>query len=123
MVDAVIEDAIARLREQGAVFAFLHGSQATGTSTPESDVDIAAYFADPVPAAFELDLPPGTDLMVLNTAPLELCGRIAPEGELILDDDPPARIHWVAQTRKIYSDEKYRIDRSRAEFLAAVRKG
>jgi predicted nucleotidyltransferase len=123
MVDAVIEDAVARLRQQGAVFAFLHGSQLSGTATPESGLDIAAFFADPVPAAFELDLPPGTDMMVLNTAPLELCGRIALEGELVLDDDQPARVHWVAQTRKIYADEKYRIDRSHAEFLAAVRSG
>ena len=123
MVDVVIEDAVARLRQQGAVFAFLHGSRATGTASTESDVDIAAFFADPVPAAFEVDLPPGTDLMVLNTAPLELRGRIALDGELILDVDPPARVHWVAQSRKIYADEKYRIDRSHAEFLAAVRSG
>jgi predicted nucleotidyltransferase len=122
MIDTVIEDAVERLRHQGAVFAFLHGSQLTGTATAESDVDIAAWFADPVPASFEVDLAPGTDLLVLNSAPLELCGRVALDGELILDDDPPARIHWVAHTRKIYSDEKYRIDRSHAEFLAAVRK-
>jgi predicted nucleotidyltransferase len=115
--------AVAVLREQGALFAFLHGSRAAGTATDTSDTDIAAYFPDPAPASFDVDVPPGVDLLVLNDAPLEIAGRIALDGQLILDDDEVARVRWLARTRKIYSDEKYRIDRSHAEFLAAVRGG
>ncbi len=119
----LIDEAVTRLREHGATFALLHGSQVRGTATQSSDIDVAAYFAGSPPASFEVDLPPGIDLLVLNNAPLELRGRIALEGELILDDDPPTRVTWIAQTRKIYADEKYRIDRSHAEFLEAVRSG
>ena len=123
MREGAIEEAASILRARGAVFAFLHGSQAVGTATAASDVDVAAFFCEPAPASFEVDLPADVDLLVLNSAPLELRGRVALDGVLILDEDPVARVHWVAQTRKVYSDEKYRIDRSHAEFLEAVRGG
>ncbi|MCD2196137.1 hypothetical protein LQ327_22450 [Actinomycetospora endophytica] len=63
------------------------------------------------------------DLLVLDDAPLELAGRVAIRGELLFDDDPVARVRWVATTRKIYLDELPRIERSRREFLEAVRRG
>jgi hypothetical protein len=63
------------------------------------------------------------DLVVLDGAPLEIVGRIALRGELLFDDDPVARVRWVATTRKIYLDELPRIERSRREFLEAVRRG
>jgi predicted nucleotidyltransferase len=113
-------DAADALARQGAVFAFVHGSRARGTQSQDSDLDVAAYFHDPAPASFELDLPPGADLLVLNDAPLEIAGRIALEGVLLLDRDPALRAEWVARTRKIYADEKYRLDRSHREFLEAV---
>jgi predicted nucleotidyltransferase len=118
-----LDEATTALREQGALFAFLHGSQVAGTATSASDIDIAAFFAEPVPASFDVELPSGVDLVILNNAPLEIAGRIALEGRLILDDDEVARVRWQARTRKIYADEKYRIDRSHAEFLAAVTGG
>lgn len=113
----------AALARQGALFAFTHGSRALGTHQSDSDLDVAAYFAEPAPAPFVLDVPPGTDLLVLNGAPLELAGRIAQEGVLFLDADPVMRAHWVAHTRKIYADERYRLERSHREFLAAVGRG
>jgi predicted nucleotidyltransferase len=123
MDSGTLDQAVNSLRAQGALFAFLHGSQATGTATEASDIDIAAYFPEPAPASFDIDLPPGVDLLILNGAPLELAGRTALDGRLILDEDEVARVRWLARTRKIYSDEKYRIDRAHAEFLAAVRGG
>ena len=68
-------------------------------------------------------LPSGVDLMVLNDAPLELAGRVALEGVLLFDDDPSARVHWLAQTRKVYFDERYRIERSHREFAESLRHG
>lgn len=68
-------------------------------------------------------MPPGVDLLVLDGAPLEIVDRIALTGELLFDDDPVARVRWVATTRKIYLDELPRIERSRREFLEAVRRG
>ncbi|MHB1166220.1 MAG: nucleotidyltransferase domain-containing protein [Candidatus Nanopelagicales bacterium] len=123
MASAVLDDAVDRLRAAGALFAYLHGSQAAGTATAGSDVDLAAVFPDPAPASFEVDLPTGVDLLVLNDAPLEIAGRIALDGILVLAEDEVARVRWEARTRRIYSDEKYRIDRSHREFLEAVRRG
>lgn len=61
--------------------------------------------------------------MVLNHAPLELAGRIALDGVLLFDDDPPARVRWVATTRKIYADELPRIQRSHQEFVESMLRG
>lgn len=112
-----------KLAEHGARFAYLHGSQASGQARADSDIDLAAYFDPPVPAAFEVDVPAGIDLLILNTAPLEIRGRIALHGQLVLEVDPVARVRWESMTRKIYLDEKPRIDRSHADFLAAVARG
>ena len=123
MDEAVLEAAVARLREQGALFAYLHGSQATGMATEDSDIDVAVVFPEPAPASFDVDVPPGVDVLVLNGAPLEIAGRIALDGVLVLEVDAPARVRWESTTRKIYLDEKYRIDRAHREFLEAVTRG
>lgn len=119
---ALAEEITVALRAAGARFALLHGSRATGRARADSDTDVAAWWADAPPASFEVDLPPGVDLVVLNTGPLELAGRIAVEGQLIFDDDPPARVRWVATTRKIYSDERPRLERAHREFAEGVRR-
>ncbi|ALE85976.1 nucleotidyltransferase domain-containing protein [Pseudonocardia sp. HH130629-09] len=119
---ALRAEAAAVLRSRGARFGFVHGSRAVGGRARESsDLDVAAWWAVAPPAAFDLDLPSGVDLLVLNSAPLELAGRVAMHGELLFDDDPPARVRWVATTRKIYADELPRITRAHREFLENVR--
>jgi uncharacterized protein len=118
-----VEDAIGRLRAAGASFAFLHGSAVSGGARPDSDVDVAAWWAADPPQAFEVDLPTGVDLLVLNTAPLELAGRVALRGKLIFDDDPPARVRWLATTRKIYADELPRLQRAHADFVESRVRG
>lgn len=111
------------LRAAGARFALLHGSRVSGTARPDSDLDVAAWWASDPPPAFDVLLPSGADLVVLNTAPMELAGRIALDGQLLFDDDPVARVRWVATTRKIYADELPRIMRSHREFAESVRRG
>ncbi len=117
---AVTAEAVAVLRQAGARFAYLHGSRAAGHHRADSDIDIAAYFGDQPPNSFDVLLPPGVDLLVLDGAPLELAGRVAIGGRLLFDDDPAARVRWEAMTRKIYSDELPRITRAHREFAAAV---
>jgi predicted nucleotidyltransferase len=112
--------AVAVLRQAGARFAYLHGSRATGHYRVNSDIDIAAYFGGQPPNSFDVLLPPGVDLLILDDAPLELAGRVAMGGRLLFDDDPAARVRWEAMTRKIYSDELPRITRAHREFAAAV---
>lgn len=104
------------LRSSGAKFAFVHGSRAgSGESArPDSDLDVAAYWGRSAPGSWEVLLPSRVDLLVLDDAPLELRGRVALHGELLFDDDPPARVRWQAMTRKIYLDEgprQRRLDR------------
>ena len=55
-----------------------------------------------------------------DRAPLELAGRVAMEGVTLFDDDSPARVEWLARTRKIYSDERYRFERAHREFAESV---
>lgn len=111
------------LRRAGAAFALLHGSRVSGRAQVNSDVDVAAWWRGDAPQAFEVDRPPGIDLLVLNAAPLELAGRVAVEGQLLFDDDPPARVRWIANTRKLYFDELPRLTRAHREFVESVRRG
>jgi predicted nucleotidyltransferase len=114
---------IEALRAHGARFAFVHGSRARGTATDASDLDVAAWFggADPAPWVVAADLPARVDLLVLDAAPLELAGRVAQDGMLVLDDDPVARVRWQALTRRVWHDERERRDRTRRLFAAGAR--
>jgi predicted nucleotidyltransferase len=120
-MDAPDEHATAAaLRAAGARFAFVHGSRAAGTARPESDLDVAAWWGTgSPPAPWTVDVPAGVDLLVLDDAPLELAGRVAVDGRLLYDDDPPARVDWQARTRLIYFDEQPRQRWIRRVFLEA----
>ena len=98
---------IAMLRSAGAAFAYLHGSRIHEGSTPDSDLDVAAWFGRPV-ASWRIPLPAHVDLLVLDTAGLELAGRVANRGVLLFDDDPPARVRWQADATKRYLDQAHR---------------
>jgi predicted nucleotidyltransferase len=110
------------LRAAGARFAFVHGSRAHDRPRPDSDLDVAAWF-DGVLDEDDLRsrLPADVDLLVLDDAPLELAGRVAQHGVLLFDDDPPARVAWQAMTRKIFLDERPRVEAARRDFAAARR--
>lgn len=114
------EHVVDALRAAGARFAFVHGSRARGTARPDSDLDVAAWWGEGAPTSFDVPLPPEVDLVVLDTAPLELAGRVALEGRLLFDDAPEDRVRWLARTRTIWSDERYRFERSHREFAQAV---
>jgi predicted nucleotidyltransferase len=121
LVTSATRDAVAVLRQAGAQFAYLHGSRAAGRGQADSDIDVAAFFGGPQPpSSFDILLPPGVDLLVLDNAPLELAGRVAAGGRLLFEDDRAARVGWEAMTRKIYFDELPRITRAHREFVAAV---
>lgn len=117
-------DSISALRSSGAAFALVFGSQARGASNANSDIDIAAWWPPDIGLnAWELTMPTGVDLVDVNKAPLELAGRIACEGILLFEDNPEARVYWVANTRKIWLDEKYRFELSHRTFLEAAANG
>ena len=114
---------IERLSRAGARFAFLHGSCTTGAARLDSDTDVAAWWGRNAPAPWDVALPEGVDLLVLDAAPLELAGRVALHGVLLLDDDPPARVRWQAHTRLVYLDEEERQHRLDRIYRAGRRGG
>lgn len=118
-------DGVRRVLERhGARFAFLHGSRVDGRATARSDVDVAAWFGAEVdPVTVRADLPDGVDLLVLDTAPLELAGRVALHGRLLFEQDAAERVTWQATTRKIYLDEQPRIRQARRDFVEARARG
>lgn len=108
------------LRYAGARFAFVHGSRAqVGAARSDSDLDAAAWWGSAAPHSWEVTLPDGVDLVVLDRAPLWLAGRIALAGRLLFDDDPPERVRWQADTRRIWLDERPYLQRQR-EWRGAV---
>ncbi len=115
-----LREVIAPLRGAGAMFAYVHGSRATGEQRPDSDLDVAAHFGGRAPASWDVLLPAGVDLLVLDTAPLFLAGRVAVRGRLLFDDDPSARVAWEADTRTIYLDELPYIEQMAHEYLDAL---
>ncbi|MEJ2867510.1 nucleotidyltransferase domain-containing protein [Actinomycetospora sp. OC33-EN08] len=127
MTDALLDERragiVAALRSAGARFGFLHGSRAAGTHHPDSDVDVAGWWGEHAPPAFEVDLPADVDLLVLDDAPLLLAGRVAMHGVLLFDDDPVARVRWTATTRKIFLDELPRMQRADEDFRRSVLRG
>jgi len=95
--------------------AYLFGSQATGATTPLSDVDIAVLLDPGLPAAGEVQAMLISDLMlalhrsdvdvvVLNTAPPLLKERAISRGHLLYCRDDIARVRFEVATRREYID-------------------
>lgn len=112
------------LRTAGARFALVFGSAARGDARADSDLDVAAWWPSTPPHPWDIDLPAGVDLTAITRhIPLEMAGRIAQEGMVLFEDDRAARVEWVATTRKVWLDERYRFERSNREFLEAAARG
>ncbi|MGF1661346.1 MAG: nucleotidyltransferase domain-containing protein [Kineosporiaceae bacterium] len=97
----------------GARFALVFGSRA-GTDGPgsaaraNSDLDVAAWWDGTPPDAWQVPVPAGVDLVVLNRAPLWLAGRAAMWGRPLYIADEAAdlqRIDWQVDVRLRYLDE------------------
>lgn len=104
---------VAVLADAGVQFAYLFGSQATGTATEDSDADVAVMpgrelglhdlggLVSSLQVAFGL---PKVDLVLLDRADLELRGRVVQEGKLIYSADEPARVDFEVRTLSEYLD-------------------
>ena len=121
--EAVTQSVTSALRRAGASFALVFGSRARGDAGPGSDLDVGAWWPTSPPAPWAVEVPDSVDLLVLNAAPLELAGRVACEGVVLFDDDPPARVLWVASTRKIWLDERPRFAQAHRTFLEVAAHG
>ena len=100
------------------LFAYLFGSSATGTRTPRSDVDLAIFLtpdADPhevrlavARSASRHLATDAVDLVVLNTAPIALAGRVLGTRRVILDRDPFLRHRYESLHARMFQDFRIR---------------
>lgn len=98
----------------GVVFAYLFGGAAVERLAPLSDVDVAVYLdetVEPIEARLEaigaVTAHLGTDevdLIVLNTAPIALTGRILQSRRVIYDRDPFRRHRFESLVLRQFLD-------------------
>lgn len=116
--------------EPDILFAYLFGSLATGKPMPLSDIDIAVFIRqgiDPVEKKMEIlghlmDLleTDEIDLVLLNTAPLSLAGRILKTRRVIADNAPFQRHRYESLTMRKYFDFSVReMDILKGRYLHA----
>ncbi|MCC7201377.1 MAG: nucleotidyltransferase domain-containing protein [Nitrospirae bacterium] len=108
------------LNDDNVVFAYLFGGLAKGRATPLSDIDIAVFLKSAHDVAeYKLGLfdrlsdALGTseiDLVILNTAPVSLTGRILLKKQLLVDKDPPRRHLYESATLRKFFDFKIKED-------------
>lgn len=108
----------AALADVPVAFAYVFGSHATGTATARSDIDVAIAVASDAPAdidtlqlrfdvASRLERALGrgpVEAVVLDEAPLTLCGRVVRTGRPIASFDDVVRVRWASRTGRLYHD-------------------
>jgi predicted nucleotidyltransferase len=118
------------LKEEGVLFAYLFGSQASGKTGKLSDIDIAVYFKE--------DLTPGErfdkklkimarlslllkrddiDVVVLNDSYLLMEHRIIKEGKVIFSVDERKRLDYEVRAVMRYLDFKPYLEKHTKEIL------
>jgi predicted nucleotidyltransferase len=107
------------------LFAYLFGSAAMGTLSPRSDVDLAV-FAAPGKDAHSAQLAAaraaarhlGTDaidVVLLNTVPISVAGRVLGSRRILLDRDPFVRHRYESATARLFQDFRIREHRLLAQ--------
>ncbi|MBI3455480.1 MAG: nucleotidyltransferase domain-containing protein [Candidatus Rokubacteria bacterium] len=114
----------------GVLFGYVFGGAASGRLTPLSDVDVAVYLedsVDPVDARFAairaVTRHLGTDevdVVVLNTAPTALVGRILQTRRVVYDRDPFQRHRFESHALREFFD--FRLFEQRL-FARGARRG
>ncbi len=102
-------------RPCGLVAAYLFGSVGRGTPGPQSDIDVAILYLASPPA--KLDSPALTlegdlerllgrpvQVVVLNSAPVDLIHRVLRDGRLLFESSRSARIAFEVKARNEYFD-------------------
>ena len=99
-----------------AIAVYLYGSEARGTATPFSDIDLAILYARPPSRTFDalpLEIESALERLVggrpvqivtLNDAPADLVHRVLRDGRLIVDRDRAARIRFEVRARNEFFD-------------------
>ncbi len=108
------------VQDDNVVFAYIFGGLAEGKVKPLSDIDISVYLRDTDNLAeYKLRLfdrlsdALGTselDLIILNTAPISITGRIVQNRQVLVDKDPPIRHAYESLTLREFFDFKVKED-------------
>ena len=107
--------------DERILVAYLFGSKARGSNTPESDTDIAVLLSEIPKEMLEyyLDLTDriskalldSVDLVILNNASSMLKHQVIKFGKLLYSRDLTARVEFEAKAEKEYLDFKRRRER------------
>lgn len=103
---------------------YLFGSQASGTARVDSDVDVGVLYtetpastlvAQPFRDEAELSERLGrtVQVVVMNTAPVDLVHRVLRAQCIVLDNNPSQRVRFEVTSRNRYFDLKPVLDRYR----------
>ena len=118
--------------------AYLFGSQARGTARPDSDIDVAVLLDESMPPARQCDVAldaarglavesglGGIEVVVLNSAPLPLRGRILVDRQIVFCRDEARRVDYETRTWSEFFDFQLSmrdLDRKLLEEIAAGRR-
>ncbi|GBD95159.1 MAG TPA: nucleotidyltransferase domain-containing protein [Nitrospirae bacterium] len=100
------------MNDSNVIFAYLFGGLLKDRQSPLSDVDIAVYIKN-IKNLDYLDLFDKTtnvlgtdevDIVVLNTSPISLTGRILQNRKILIDKDPFLRHRYESITLRKYFD-------------------
>jgi len=104
-------------KRSDVLFAYLFGSHANNTATPQSDIDIAVYVnREEYSSEKKLDLlhtlslalnSDAADLVILNQAPITLAIRVLEKHIILIDRDPLMRHRFESLTMRKYFDFSY----------------
>lgn len=103
---------------------YLFGSVARGEAKANSDIDLAVLYRNGPPPGFDaLGIPLAgelerllgkrVDVVVMNSAPVDLIHRILRDGILVFERDKSARVRFEVLARSKYFDLKPILDRYR----------
>lgn len=109
-------------------FAYLFGSASTGRVTPRSDIDLAIYVSESADthlvrletsriAAAHLGTD-AIDIVLLNTAPVALAGRVLTSRTVVVDRRPFLRHRYESLTARLFQDFRIRERRLLSERYA-----
>ena len=110
----VLRECLARA-ESRVIAAYLFGSSGRGAARETSDLDVAVLLRgaaprtlDEVPLSLAAEIEEATgrqvDLVVLNSAPVDLVHRVLRDGVLLLDRDRVARLRYEVGARNRFFD-------------------
>ncbi len=110
--------------------AYLFGSQVEGSARPDSDHDFAVLFARDQEIALDATVRLGAelaralgtavDVVDLNSASLELRGKIANAGQPVYSHDEAARVRFEVDARMRWIEFRPVVEETTAAYLRRV---